>query len=207
MIDGRHTPWRRMCSEATTMPSRNRRAIRTCLLSLLVLTCVVSSARAQGDTFTATAALKGSGGATASTPVTVSIRQYTSDGERNEMLAALKKGMPEARAFLAKRKDLGSIQIGGRLTTIKYAYAHTTPAGRLIAVAAVVPIALPDTGAPNAQPRAGFDAGVIFLDLPATAPASGQLIPNASVGVDADGSIVAEDSSGDVVRLADVAKK
>jgi hypothetical protein len=189
------------------MPSRNRRAIRTYLLSLIVLTCAASSARAQGDTFTATAALKGSGGATASTPVTVSVRQYTSDGERNEILAALKKGMPEARAFLAKREDLGSIQIGGRLTTIKYAYAHTTPAGRLIAVAAIEPIALPDTGTPNAQPRAGFDAGVIFLDLPASAPASGQLIPNASIRVDADGSIVAEDSSGDVVRLNDVAKK
>jgi hypothetical protein len=187
------------------MPSRNRRAIRTCLLSLIVLTCAVSSARAQGDTFTATAALKGSGDATAGTPVTVSIRQYTSDGERNEMLAALKKGMPEARAFLAKREDLGSIQIGGRLTTIKYAYAHTTPTGRLITVAAIEPIALPDTGAPNAQPRAGF--GVIFLDLPASAPASGHFIPNASIRVDADGSIVAEDSSGDVVRLNDVAKK
>jgi hypothetical protein len=48
---------------------------------------------------------------------------------------------------------------------------------------------------------------VIFLDLPASAPASGQLIPNASIRVDADGSIVAEDSSGDVVRLNDVAKK
>jgi hypothetical protein len=189
------------------MLSPTRRALRICLLDLFVVTCAVSSAGAQGNTFTATAALKGSGGATVSTPVTVSIRQYTSDGERNDMLAALKKGMPEARAFLTKRKDLGSIQIGGRLTTIKYAYAHTTPAGRLIAVAAVVPIALPDTGAPKVEPRAGFDAGVIFLDLPASAPASGQLIPNASVRVDADGSILAEDASGDVVRLADVAAK
>jgi hypothetical protein len=197
-----------MCSEANqTMLSRDPRAIRIGLLSLIVLTCAVSSARAQGETFTATAAATGSGGPTASTPVVVSIRQYTSDGDRNEMLTALKKGMSEALALLAKRKDLGSIQIAGRQTPIKYAYAHTTPAGRLIAVAAIVPIALPDAGASKSQPRAGFDAGVIFLDLPASAPASGQLIPNASVHVDADGSIVAEDSSGDVVRLTNVAKK
>ena len=74
-------------------------------------------------------------------------------------------------------------------------------------MAAVVPSALPDTGTPQAQPRAGFDAGVIFLDLPASAAGSGQLIPNASVRVDVDGSIVAEDASGDVVRLTNVATK
>jgi hypothetical protein len=44
-------------------------------------------------------------------------------------------------------------------------------------------------------------------DVPASAPASGQLIPNASVRVDADGSLVAEDASGDVVLLTNVAGK
>jgi hypothetical protein len=175
-----------------------------CLLSLIVLTCGVAPADAQGENFAAVAALNGSGGSTADTPITISIRQYTSDGDRKEMLAALTKGMPEARAFLAKKKDVGTIQIGGRQTALKYAYAHTTPGGRLIAFAAIVPIALPDTGTRNAQPRAGYDAGVVFLDLPIAAPASGQLIPNANVHVDADGSILAEDSSGDVVRLTNV---
>ena len=182
----------------------NRRAIRTCGFGLIALTFAVPSARAQGETVTATAALKGSGGAATSTPITVSIRQYTSEGDREDMLAALKKGMSEARAFLAKKKDLGSIQIGGRQTTIKYAYQYMTPTGRMISVAAIVPIALPDTGTPQAQPRAGFDAGVIFLDLPASGPAGGQLIPNASVRVDGDGAIVAEDASGDFIRLTNV---
>ena len=185
----------------------NRRAIRTCGFGLIALTFAVPSARAQGETFTAAAALKGAGGATISTPITVSISQYTSEGDREDMLAALKKGMAEASAFLARKKDLGSIQIGARQTTIKYAYAYMTPTGRLISIASIVPIALPDTGAPQAQPRAGFDVGVIFLDLPASGPSSGQVIPNASVKVDADGSIVAEDASGDVVRLTNVASK
>ena len=189
------------------MRSLNRRAIRTCVYCLIALTFAVRPAGAQGETFTATAALKGSGGATASTPITVSIRQYTSDGDREDMLSALKKSLAEARAFLGKKKDLGTIQIGARQTTIKYAYAYTTPTGRLISIASIVPIALPDTGAPQAQPRAGFDVGVIFLDLPASGPSSGQVIPNASVKVDADGSIVAEDASGDVVRLTNVASK
>jgi hypothetical protein len=178
-----------------------------CVVSLMVLTCAASPARAQGETFTATAALKGSGGAVANTPVTVSIRQFTSDRDRTEMLTALKKGMPEALAVLAKRKDLGTIQVGGRQTAIKYAYAYTTPDGRLLSVAAIMPIALPDTGAPNAQPRAGFDGGVIFLDLPKSTPGSGQLIPNANVHIDAEGAIVADDASGDVVHLTNVAKK
>jgi len=189
-------------SETTIM-----RSTKLCLLSLIVLTCTVSPASAQGETFTAVAALKSSGGSTANTPITISIRQYTSDREREEVLAALKKGMPEARALLEKRQDLGTIQIGGRQTAIKYAYAHTTPDGRLLAFASTVPIALPDTDSPKAQRLAGFDAGVIFLDLPTSAAATGQLIPNANVRIDADGSIVAENSSADVVRLTDVARK
>jgi hypothetical protein len=189
------------------MRSLNRRAIHTCVCCLIALTFAVRSAHAQGETFTATAALKGSAGATASTPITVSIRQYTSDGDREDMLAALKKSLTEARAFLGRKKDLGTIEIGARQTTIKYAYSYTTPTGRLISIASTVPIALPDTGAAQTQPRAGFDVGVIFLDLPASGPSSGQLIPNASVKVDADGSIVAEDASGDVVRLTNVASK
>jgi hypothetical protein len=189
------------------MRSRTASVIRVCLFGLIVLTGVVPSARAQGETFTATAAFSGAGGTTANTPVVVSIRQYTSEGDRSDVLKALKTGMPDARAILAKKKDLGTIQIAGRQTPIKYAYAHKTPQGRLIAVAAIVPIAVPDTGASKAQPRAGFDAGVIFLDIPSSAPGNGQLIPNASVRVDADGSIVADDASGDFVRLTNVAKK
>jgi hypothetical protein len=189
------------------MRSSNRRTIRTCLFSLIVLAFAVPSARAQGETFTATAALKGSGDATVSTPVTISIRQYTSSGDREDMLEALKKSMSKAREFLAKKKDLGSIDVGGRQATVKYAYAYPTPTGRLLSIATIAPIALPDTGIPHAQPRAGFDAGVIFLDLPASGAGTGQLIANASVRVDADGAITAEDASGDVVHLTDVTKK
>lgn len=194
-----------MPRKAITMRSTKLPFASYCLANLIVLTCAAAPARAQGETFTATAALKGAGGSTASTPITVSIRQYTSDRDRSEMLAALKKGQPEARAVLAKRKDLGTIQIGGRQTAIKYAYAYATPEGRLLSVAAIVPIALPDRSTSNAQP--GFDVGVIFLDLPTSAPGSGQLIPNATVRIDSEGAIVAEDASGDVVRLTNVAKK
>ena len=188
------------------MRSSTLRAIRSCLFGLIALTFAVPSALAQGETYTATAALKGAGGATVSTPVTVTIRQFTSDGDRKDMLAALKKSMSDARAFLTKKKDLGSIQIGGRQTTIKYAYAYMTPTGRLLSIAAIVPIGLP-TGMAPAQTKAGYDAGVIFLDLPASGAATGQLIPNASVRLDADGSIFAEDASGDPVPLTNVAKK
>ena len=111
------------------MRSPNRRASRLCGFSLIALIFAVPSARAQGETFTATASLKGPGGATASTPVTVSILQYTSAGDREDMLAALKKSMSEASAFLRKKKDLGTIQIGARQTPIKYAYAYMTPTG------------------------------------------------------------------------------
>ena len=114
MIGDRHKLRAEDVSVVTTMRSEAT-AVRFCtrLFSLIALTFAVPSARAQGETFTATAALKGSGGATVSTPITVSIRQYMSDGDREEMLAALKKSMSQALAFLGKEEITGSIQIGG----------------------------------------------------------------------------------------------
>ena len=76
---------------------------------------LVAAAADRAQTFTATATVKTAAGGTATTPLTVVVRQFTTDAERDELMAALKQGgTASARALLAKRGGLGTVQVGGR---------------------------------------------------------------------------------------------
>ena len=56
------------------------------------LLCLVPLARAQAsETITATASVKSSGGVAATAPLSVAVDRFSTDTERDEILAALKK--------------------------------------------------------------------------------------------------------------------
>ena len=166
------------------------------------LTCAVSMAQAQVDTFTAAAAVTGEG--TANVPLTIVVQRYTSDGQRKTVVDALKKnGMSAARALLAKERDLGSVQIGDRRTAIKYIYARETLTGRQVTAVTAQPIALDGV----ATPAAGFDLGLVILDVDATGTGRGDLVPATKIRVNGEGAFETEDYNGVVVRLSNVLAK
>jgi len=176
-----------------------RRAGVACALSLA---CGVSLAHAQTETFTAAAAA--TGGAAAGAPVTVVVQRYTSDGTRKTLIEALKKGAtPAARALLAKEPDVGSVQIGDRRTAIKYVYARETMTGRQITAVTAEPIALAGGG----KPDAGFDLGLVLLDLDGSGTGRGDLVPATKIHVNGDGAFETEDHNGLVLHLSNVAAK
>jgi hypothetical protein len=176
-------------------------AIRVGASCVISLACGVSLAHAQADTFTAEAAMT-SGGANA--PLTVVVQRYTSDRERKNLVDALKKGGTAAvRAMLVKGRDLGSVQIGERQTAIKYVYSRKTLAGRQVTAVTAEPIALAGAG----KPAAGFDLGLVLLDLDASGPGHGDLVPATKIRVNDEGAFETEDYNGVVVRLANVVAK
>jgi hypothetical protein len=167
-------------------------AMRAGVSCVVFLTCAVSMAQAQADTFAATAAVT-SGGA-ANVPLTIVVQRYTSDGKRKTLIDALKKGgTPAARALLAKERDAGSVQIGDRRTVIKYVYARKT----------AQPIAL----AGGETPAAGFDLGLVILDVDASGTGRGDLVPATKIRVNDDGAFETEDYNGVVVQLSNVVAK
>jgi hypothetical protein len=173
-----------------------RRAGVACVLSLA---CAVSMAEAQAETFTAAAAISGS--AAAGARVTVVVQRYTSDGTRKMLIEALTKGAtPAARALLAKEPDVGTVQIGDRRTVLKYVYARETTAGRQITAVTAEPIALAGAG----SPAAGFDLGLVLLDVDGSGTGRGDLVPATKIRVNDDGAFETEDYNGVVLHLSNV---
>jgi hypothetical protein len=166
------------------------------LIGVLVLSPVEASER-----FTATAAIKGASGAT-TVQMTIVVDKFATDAERQSLLKALKEGTP-GRDLLAKRRAVGSLQIGTRSTAIKYAYAVLTGDRRLITVVTGLPIALDPAGATPAA-RPGFDLGLVLLDLPSSGAGTGDLVPATKIRVEQDNTIVTEDASPDLVKLSNV---
>src|SRR5262245_5911631 len=182
--------------------------IRACVLCLIPLACAVSVAEAQGESFTAVAMAKGAKISAGLANMTPTVNRLASDAERDALVAAVKQGgTAAARTLLKGKPDVGTLQLGSRPATIKYAYARSTGAGRLLTIVTADPIRLLGAGLPDAKPTAGYDLGLVLLDLSAPGPGKGELVPAAKVKVDAQGAIVTEDYSGETVQLSQVQKK
>ena len=100
-------------------------------------------------------------------------------------------------------QDAGVIQLGDRRTTIKFASQRTTGSGRLVTVLTAQPIVFVGAGLPDAQPRAGFDVALAFLDLQDTG-GIGELAPAAKIGIDHGGALFTEDYGATVIWLNDL---
>jgi hypothetical protein len=193
-------------------PLCSHRCSRIRAIGLVTVFCLglAPLTRAQAsETITATARLKSRGGVEASAPVTIVIDRYSTDAERDDILAALKeRGTAGVRNLLITRNQIGSLQVGGVSTALKFIYARTTAGGRLITAVTGTPIAFVGGGVPDAPPgRAGFDLGLVMFEVTSSGAGRGELVPAAKVRADAHGAIVTDDYSADVVLLSDVVKK
>jgi hypothetical protein len=178
-----------------------------CTLAVTIAAFTVH-ARQAGETFAAEARMKSAGGVSATAPVTVALKGYSSDADRTALMAALKKGgSADARLWLQKQKDLGTVQVGSRQTPVKYAYSRATGGGRLITVVTADPIAFIGAGLPEAKPKAGYDLGLVILETMASGTGKGELVPATKIRLNAEGAVVTEDYSGELVTLANVTTK
>jgi len=183
-------------------------AVGVALLCTIPFTARAAAAPAEVQTLTALATVKTVGGASPSAPLTVVVRQFTTDAERSELMAALKKGgTASARALLVKRRDIGTVQLGARMTPIKFAYARATGDGRLITVVTAQPLVFLGAGLPGAKPTSGYDLGLVMLQVAASGPGSGELVPATKIRLNEQDAIVTEDYSGEVVHLTNVVGK
>ena len=166
-----------------------------------------SRAQAPGETFVATASVRGPSG-TQTAPVTIVLTRFTTDQERTTVVDALKSGgTPAVVERLKAMEDVGYIEVGERRSPLKYAYARAAGSGRLITVISPTPIAHLGAGLPDAKPKAGFDLALALLELPSSGSGTGELAPAAKVKVTGAGAIETEDYGAEVVRLTDAHAK
>ena len=158
---------------------------------------------AQGETFTGTAALASEVAGKSLVPVTVTVRRYANSTEREALIAAVKKGGPgSTHSLLAKRDTIGTVDVGGRKTPLKYAYAFELNGRRQITLATADPVAIA-----GVKLEPGYDVGFILLDLDASGSGTGEFVPAAKVHVDEQNAVVADNSSAGMLRLTGVTRK
>jgi hypothetical protein len=188
--------------ETNVMPSLTARLPWA---ALLAITLTAWPALAQTETFTAIAEIKSPGGESATVPLTIAVARYATSKERQDLIGAMKEGgATSAHALLLKRAAVGTLQINGQQTPIRYAYAVDTGGSRLITLATAEPIPIPIA---NMRQERGYDVGFLLLELDSSGSGTGQLVPAAKVHVDAEDAIVTEHASPDIVQLSKVTRK
>ena len=181
----------------------NRTTRPNWVLIAMALALAVRAALAQGETYTGTAAFAGGAAGKPSVLLTMIVRRYATSAEREALIAAVKKGgAGSAHTLLAKRDTIGTVDVGGRQTPLKYAYAWDLNGRRQITLVTADPIAMADV-----KHEPGYDVGFILLDLDASGSGAGEFVPAARVHVDEQNAVVAENSSAGMVRLTGVARK
>jgi len=163
-------------------------------------------AQAPAATFKATASVK-SPGKSASVPITVQIDRFTTDADRDKVVAAVKgQKAGEPQHTLAAMPDIGYIAVGATKTPLKYAYARPTGSGRLVTVVTAKPIYFIGGREPTAKPKEGYDLALALLVLDGNDTGDGEIAPAVKLSVDDKGAIVTHDYGREVVRLTKIAK-
>jgi hypothetical protein len=117
-----------------------------------------------------------------------------------------KGGVPALRKALVGVPPVGSIQVGGGTPTpARLSIDRPTEKGRLLTIVTDQPLAFVGAGMPGAQSKAGYDFGVVDIEVDAKGNGSGTLSPAAKVSVK-QGAFVVADYASDIVRLTDVKK-
>ena len=186
-----------------------RNATHSFLMSATALTCCVIAAMAQHETYTATASLTTSGGASITAPLTVTISRFATEADRTALIREVQTGgTAAAQKWMVKRPDAGTVQLGSRRAVIKFAYKTTASDGSLLTIGTAEPLVFIGAGIPGATRPVGYELGLLLLEVPAKGPGRGELAPAARVRIDAQGAIVTEDfNAADMVRVTNVVRK
>jgi len=168
---------------------------------LMVIACVGIVHGA--ETLTAVATVKTAGGATATTPVSVTIDRTTPAAEAETLVAAFKtSGAAGLRAALKGIPPTGSIRIaGGAPTPTRLTIERKTDKGRLLTIVTDAPLFFVGAAKPGAKPRAGYDFAVLDIEIGSDGSGAGTLAPAARITVK-ESAFVVDDYGAEVVRLA-----
>jgi hypothetical protein len=162
--------------------------------------------QASAETYTATASVT-SPTAKAAVKMTIRIDRFTSDAERDPILAVVKGNDPKAtQRALNAAPDIGYIEVGKRRTAVKYAYARATGDGRLLTVVTARPVAFVGGSVPGAKPGAGFELAIALLILDRQDKGDGEIAPAARVKMNDTGALVTDDYAHETVRLTGIAR-
>jgi hypothetical protein len=173
-----------------------------CVLTALTLAALPNAVRAQSypRTLVASAAVSGANGALTGT-VTIHVDELMQDVDFKQVADALQySGYLQFLPALRKLPEIGYVQIGDRKTALKYARVRPG-ASPLLVLGTDRPIFFVGGGAPDAKPRAGYEVGVIELDIDAKGNGKGTMAGAARVKRGPDGGPIVDDYAEAPIQL------
>jgi hypothetical protein len=178
------------------------------LLAAAPLTVLSQSQRGAPEQFTATAQTAAASGASAAATVTIDIRRYTPDAERSAVETALKSGgYPAFLTALRKAPEVGTVGLGTQKWSIRWAREQSTAAGRTIVVVTDQPMFFLGGAKANAKPRAGYEVGLIRLQVDAAGMGKGEMAAAARVKPGGETGVQVDDYADQPITLTGVARK
>jgi hypothetical protein len=183
-------------------------AVTSVLCAGVVLAgAAASRAQAGAESYTATAAVKTAGSATANAPVKITVTHKMPQTETDKFIAAYKTGGAAAlRKALVGVPPTGSVQIGdGKAVPTRLTLERPTDKGHLITIVTDQPLLFLGAGVPGAKAKEGYDFGVVDLEVDASGSGTGSISPAAKITLK-QGVFVVEDYAAELVRLTAVKK-
>jgi hypothetical protein len=181
----------------TTIPTTR------CAFAVLAIAALplVAGAQTFPKTLTANAEASSSGGGRLTGTITIQVDRLMEELDFKKVSDALKvNGYLRFLPVLRTLPPVGYVQLGETRTVLKF--AHMRANGKTLVLGSDRPIFFIGGGAPEARPKAGYEMGVIELDLDAQGNGTGTMAAAARVKHTTDGGVAIDDYADKPVKLA-----
>lgn len=168
-----------------------------------------SPATGAPEIFSATAQAKNATGAMSGL-LEIRLKRYTPDFDRKTVEAALREGgYPKFLTTLRNAPEVGQLVLGGgQPFAIRYAREKVEGGGRTILVVTDRPVFFISGGRPGGtKSRAGYEIGVVEIQLDATGQGHGTMAAAARVRPDGDGGVLLYDYADELITLTKLTRK
>jgi hypothetical protein len=143
---------------------------------------------------TATATAEGEVSGSVTVPIVVRLERYTPEFARTALTDALKyRGYPGFLLGLRGAPRVGSLEVGGRTSAIRWAVQTPAGDGRTITIVTDSPVFFVGLGKPGAKATKGYETAVMKLELDAKNHGQGVMAAAARVKPDGAGGVVIDD--------------
>ena len=161
------------------------------------------------EIFSATAEAKNAKGAVSGT-LEVRLNRYTPEFDRKTVETALKEGgYPRFLLALRNAPEVGQLVLGGgEPFSIRYAREKVEAGGRTIILVTDKPVYFIGGGRnATTKPRAGYEIGVLQIQLDGTGQGSGTMAAAARVRPDGDGGVLLDNYAEEPIALTKLTRK
>lgn len=160
------------------------------------------------ETFSANLQAKGDRGGAAAATVTIDIKRYTPDAEREAVEKALQTGgFPGFLEALRKAPEVGTVNYGEKSWPIRWAREQAGDTYRTITLVTDKPIFFVGGGSAEAKDRAGYEVALIQMRIDDAGIGTGTMAAAARVKAGGDTGVLVDDYAENPIKLVTVFRK